>query len=154
MKFLVFVATTAFAGISWAGATNVELTCRSQTGRTQVTASVPGDLAQFDLDFKIDGKVATYRSSKTPGGSIIDVVDDLENKEYTLSISTHDLGEVFKLVAIPRTIKSSGDGNFVKARFAAQILPVTLDPRQDLVTRLKDSIGSGINVTCTYLYEL
>lgn len=43
-----------------AGATNIELNCRSNSGRTTLVASVPGDFAQYETTFTIDGVARSY----------------------------------------------------------------------------------------------
>lgn len=54
------IGTLALSSTALAGVANTEFSCISESGRTQLEASVPGDYLQHDVKFTIDDALVEY----------------------------------------------------------------------------------------------
>jgi hypothetical protein len=145
MKFLplisLLLSTSAFAG-----AANIELDCVSDSGRTKVVGNVPGDMAEHEITFTIDGQSVHYvDTAETTPNSTIEVKGDARKQSFAFVISAVDAQPVFSFREIPGSGKIQRTPNGEKGSLRAIVQGV--DPRDG-------SASKEIEVRCTYRYEI
>lgn len=147
----LLVAPSAFAG-----ATNIQLSCVSDSGRTKLEASVPGDFAEHDVAFSIDGKSVRYFDTvnQTTGQSesnsaiVMDGTMRARNFKFAVFVDEGNKfdAQVLKFEALPNTIKLSRNSNGERGSLRAQVQG--RDPRN---TAEESKL---IEVKCSYVYEI
>lgn len=155
-KFIVMTLVSLFSASAFAGATNAQFDCVSDSGRTVLTAGVPGDFAEHWMTLTIDGKAVEYFDTidqKPPYESIknseIVVSGDMQKKNYGFVIT--ELGNksavLFSFKAIAGSIKVKSVPNGERGTLRATIQGI--DPRGDgkVVTK-------SIEVKCSYDYTI
>lgn len=144
MKFLLIpVVALAFSTQAFAGAANAEFQCVSASGRTIVKASVPGDFAEHDVDFSIDGKSLRW----TMDDSFIQISGELrkQNYKFVVTEADHEARNVVVFEAIPGTAKIRATGNGEAGTLRARVYGE--DPRNYQPSKV-------IEVKCNYSYEI
>ncbi len=144
MKLLLLpMLALSFSAQAFAGSANAEFECVSASGRTLLKASVPGDYAEHDVDFSIDGKSLRW----TAEDSVIDISGELQKQNYKFVVTEadHEARKVVIFEAIPGTanIKTTGNGEAgsLRARVYGE------DPRNNQPSKV-------IEVKCKYRYEI
>ncbi|WP_413288324.1 hypothetical protein [Bdellovibrio sp. HCB337] len=154
-RFLAMALTTLFTTSAFAGATNAIFECVSGSGRTTLTASVPGDFAEHSVTLTIDGKVAEYFDTieQTPPylsirNSDVAVTGDMQKKDYSFLITQQESPSAVLLsfTAIPKSIKVKSVSGGERGSLRAIIQGV--DPRD------KSLVTKPIEVKCTYEYTI
>lgn len=131
------------SGPAFAGASNAYFDCVSASGRTTVKASVPGDFAEHDVEFAIDGKSMRW----TMDDSVIDISGELrkQNYKFVVTEADHEARKVVVLEAIPGTAKIQSNSNGERGILRAKVYGE--DPRTNQPSKV-------IEVKCSYSYEI
>ncbi|MDD0853610.1 hypothetical protein HBN50_10895 [Halobacteriovorax sp. GB3] len=137
---------------SFAGASAAVFNCVSDSGRTKLSASVPGDFEEHEVDLMIDGKAVKYYSLvnqttyQMEENSSVYVLGSLNEKNYHFLVTSKKGEKLFTFSAIPSTIKVKsseyGESGSLKAKLTG------VDPRTD------NKLMPEITVSCTYQYEI
>ena len=150
------VLSTLLGANAFAGAANAVFECSSASGRTKLSASVPGDFAEHVVTFSIDGRKSKYVDAivqhapyKTVKNSDILINGSMENKNYSFAITAPGNPSVvlFTLKAIPSSIKVKQISNGERGSLRAIIQG--LDPREESPT-----VSKEIEVKCDYDYSI
>ena len=151
----IFAATA-----SHAGSTNAIFECKSASGRTVLTASVPGDHAEHFVELTIDGETIVWKDvtlQQAPfnndKNSSIHVLGNLNKKNYHFLITASGSGtnnsvEVFRFSAVPSSINLKQTSGGERGNLSAVI--IGKDPRAEK----KGQASPEIVVNCSYTYEI
>ncbi|MFA5137779.1 MAG: hypothetical protein WC728_01010 [Elusimicrobiota bacterium] len=156
-KIAAAVLALSFAQSAFAGSTNIELQCVSDSGRTQLTAWIPGDEAEHNVTFTIDGKSLNWFDHivQTPPypqekNSNIVVSGRARQGDLKFQLLPKDKeGAVlfsFQELAGTQNIKKTYSGE--RGRLRAKVMGV--DPRY----AEQGTQSKVIEVLCEYRYEL
>ncbi len=136
-----------------AGAANVKLSCTSDSGRTKLSGSVPGDLIEFSLVFEIDNERLDYYRKFEDDGNLeranarIAVDDEIRDRKYHFVVTNKDGATLLSLEATGTTIKyKAGASGETNARFRATVSGV--DPRNT------SRRSPRIRMNCRYHYSV
>lgn len=153
------LVSSIFLGFSLqaqAGATNIELDCKSSSGRTTLKGNVPGDFAEFGVEFVIDGAKVEYFDRivqqlpfPTETNAMIEVSDALSrnNKNFGFVVKSQDQSAtLLRFQAVPRSVQFQRTRNGSTAKFNAVVQG--MDPRQEGAT------SPEITMSCSYAYEI
>lgn len=122
---VILTAVTAVLGLNpalvIAGAGNAELHCKAKTsgyvGMT-ISGSIPGDLAEFDLQIKSASGVVVMTNAKEK----ISVITAFDQGVFTVAVTLPDSRDLL-LYAVPKTVKSQGGSRReVTASFDAMLI--------------------------------
>ncbi len=151
---LFLISQTVFAG----GAP-VSLECVSDSGRTQVSSTFPGDILGSKLTFVIDGEPIVYRdqySEDLQYDESLTANSEFSIKDYSnslgvsvLEISENENPEIFfELKSLKKGFKTIKTQFGKQKTFRATVIGV--DPRES-----KNGAQSPkIYVNCSYVYEI
>jgi hypothetical protein len=155
-NLFVMTLTTLFAATAFAGASNASFECVSASGRTTLSASVPGDYAEHSVTLKIDGKKVKYIDANVPApsnknikNSEIEVLGTMKDKNYSFAITEvgNPSAALLTLTAIPKSINvkdlSIGERGSLRAIIQG------IDPRGDGTV-----VTKPIEVKCKYDYTI
>ena len=136
-----------------AGSANVKLSCASDSGRTKLSGSVPGDhVNEFSLVFEIDNERLDYHRVVNSDGKLertnarVAVDDEIRDGKYRLVVSKEDGTTLLDLKAIGTTVKYKNAGGEANARFRATVSGV--DPRNT------SRQSPRIRINCRYHYSV
>jgi hypothetical protein len=168
VKKLVSIALLLSAASAFAGASQVEIRCKSSTGKTMIESVIPGDGDDAMVSFTVEGKSKTWLNgtlkvdlelndvdveARYPGYELgaIASIDEPGEKMVAIQVleKTKYDSPVFTLIARPSTVsvreRSSGSR---KGTFKAKVTGV--DPREPDHGYIVDPI----TVSCTYDYSI
>ena len=152
MKKIIIALIILGSQTSWAGGASAQFSCKSDSGRTTLEASVPGDFVEHSVDFNIDGEEVNWFSGinqstyEVEENSSLLVLGSLQEKNYHFIALNSDGQKVFTFSAIPSSIKLEATSNGELGSLKARITGV--DPRGG---ELQSPV---IVVNCTYGYEI
>ena len=152
MKSLITLLALSVSISAQAGSANATFTCESASGRTTLSASVPGDYAEHNVELTIDGKTIDWYSEvnqttyTTQENSTVHVLGTLQDKNYHFMILNTEGYKTLTFSAIPSSIRVKqteyGETGTLKAIVSGN------DPRS-----LADQTPE-ITVDCSYSYEI
>jgi hypothetical protein len=159
-KSLIFAISIIATNASYAGSANAVFDCKSASGRTALTASVPGDHAEHYVTLTVDSEaVAWYNTTiqeppyNQKKNSNVFIVGSMKTKNYHFILvapnsDNIEISEVLRFSAVPESIKVKKTTNSEKGTLSAIIQGQ--DPR-----KAKDGQNSPkIVLDCTYTYEI
>lgn len=136
----------------YAGSANAIFSCQSTSGRTELTASVPGDFAEHNIELSIDGEEVNWYDQinqsnyEVEKNSSVYVLGSLQDKNYHFLVTSNDAQELLTFTAIPSSIKVKqtqyGETGTLKAKING------IDPRNTSETIPE------ITLNCSYNYEI
>lgn len=154
IKTLVTVATlSASIGLSTtahAGATNIVLDCRTVDGKVALSGDVPGDIADFSLEGRLQKTTVKLKSAwdpnsnERPEAGRVTVVQDFDHGVFTVQAeSTGSKGyAMIQLYAFPKSVKK-------------QLLPYGYEAHFNGQMSVNDGRDSeDAKVSCKALYSL
>jgi len=117
---LVILGGILFPLLCSAEASNAKLSCKSTTtngNNITLNGMIPGDFAEFYLELKMGGKVIFMNDNKDS----IYVITDFDQQVFTVAVGRQD-GRDLLFYAVPNTLKTKGNKQYVKATFAAVLM--------------------------------
>ena len=152
MKSLITLLTILSSISAYAGSANALISCKSDSGRTQLNASVPGDHAEHNVKFSIDGisldwySEVNQRTYQTEENSTAHVLGSLKDKNYHFIIVNTDGYKTLTFSAIPSSVKLKQTEYGETATLKAIVYGN--DPREN------EELSPKITVNCDYSYEI
>lgn len=165
MKHLLKQALILTVGVlapatSYAGSANAVFDCQSASGRTALTASVPGDQAEHLVKWTVDKETVEWKNViiqeppyKSDKNSSVFVLGSMKMNNYHFLITKPSTDqssaiEVFRFSAVPSSIDVKKTANGERGQLSAII--GGRDPRADK----NGKVSPRIVVNCTYTYEI
>lgn len=151
MRVLGLLVAMLASSYVFAGSTQEIFECRSGSGRTILEAEVPGDHAEHDVKFTIDGSQVHffdgYYGAGFQSNSSVEVFGSLRDAKTNFHfIVADESGEtVFTFLALPGSVNIRRTTN--GSRGSLNALIVGKDPRDN-------STSPTIQVSCDYVYEI
>lgn len=161
LKQVAVLAVGVLAPIaSYAGSANAVFDCKSASGRTVLTASVPGDHAEHSVKWTVDGETIEWKDVvlqeppyKSDKNSSVFVLGSMKMNNYHFLITkpSNDKSsaiEVFRFSAMPSSIQVEKTANGERGKLSAVI--GGHDPRAEK----NGEVSPRIVVSCSYTYEI
>lgn len=161
LKQVVILTVGVLAPVaSYAGSANAVFDCKSASGRTALTASVPGDHAEHSVKWTVDKETIEWKDVtiqeppyKSDKNSSVFVLGSMKmnNYHFLITAPSNDKSsalEVFRFSAVPSSIDVKKTANGERGQLAAII--GGRDPRAEK----NGSTSPKIVVNCTYTYEI
>ncbi len=162
MKKLFVLVTALFVSqqYAFAGSAQAHLECSSASGKTQVSATFPGDSSESGVIFTIEGQQLAYMDENMKeirelnnnriyeeyaNAQVVNIrtVDQLKKRKFAMTVDWNS--ELFRMDAIPNTVKYTKTYGGSRATFKAQVQGI--DPRNFQKSKV-------IEVSCKYRYEI
>ena len=144
-----------------AGSADAELTCISDSKRTQLSGTVPHDESGFNLTLTVDKDKVVFSNEVTTSKPTLKegeyfTYQEFEDKVYVLNVFAIDSIEVhgeprslrMQFHAIPKTVKKKSGLNSYQVKFKA-VLKNWTDPRKK-----KNPENPNIKLNCIFDYSI
>jgi len=161
--FLAFAGSLFLLGTvtALAGSADIQINCKSASGRTTISGYVPGDSIDYDLKLNIDGTTMRYvdacndaHCSKRIRRGFLFAVSAIKKRVFTVAFANKYKSNLVSsgfLYAIPSTVKyqKKAYGGY-RAQYKA--IYNGADPRSK--NSPKDYVKDPIELTCVQKYEI
>lgn len=141
----------------FAGSADIKLSCSSDSGRTLIYGTVPGDSLDYKLHIKIDGQLMQYQNgcadaqcSRQISNGKLFVVNGIKKGVFTIAFTRKRALDAGTFYAIPKTIRYTKTQHGYRAQYRA--VYYGLDPRSR--TQVQSFIPAPVTLTCSHIYEI
>lgn len=147
---VVMLTVSVLAVRAEAGSANADLHCVSKNKKVTVSGSIPGDFAEFELEFEENGTVMTMTDDPAKSGKDrVFVHEDFKKGVFAVAVG-HPERPNFLLYGVPRSVRKSAKRTLKKFKAVLQTAPrPSLKEWNDA-----SAYFDRLPMSCTYKYEI
>jgi|GEM_PF-5536955 len=125
MKTNLLIVLMILTTTSFAGSTNIELDCSSNSGRTKLSGNIPGDEYSYNVSFSIDSNKIVFKNLADLAS--VEAYEALSDGIFSLKLSNYETHEFLSMHALPQTVKFKQEGLYGNwsSTFQAKIISTT-----------------------------